>query len=1112
MIPDQVIQSNAPIATAIQYAGSPQNSSGLSTDDALVAQPWSDYGASDSSDWPFNRVTLATFGQVGSIWGTSYIRSDNMMIAAASVKRMSGLNGSGGTRALGTIFKVTDVLKADGSLNQSTPDPEQWFNVEDLTVLNGGGTVNLGTIASNSARGLGSHSTPAQDIDEFTKSAEVGIGGIATSLDGKTMFVTDLADKSVYGIPIADPNSAPTTAVRIPTPVGANQQLWALTTYKGRLYLGYVDTGSRPGQAAKDADLKAYVVSTSFDDLEIGVLRGRATISWRPEITVDLGYAKGSNMQNWPTRGNPVTNPTTCNNGQPSTSSPTMDQSFPQITRWNTWTNSWSWNSSGVAVDTDNPFNSAVLNGGGTVGLPGGCSYGTGWEQVYPQPVLSGITFDIDGYMILGFTDRSALQSGNRNYAAVPSSDVTSGRYWESISGGDTLIAAPAAQVSGVPSGCPEATGENFVLECKGKVGSRPQRTAAAGTPSQAPTYNNNEGPAGGEFLNDRRDQGTGANHNENTLGSVVTYPGVDEIASTAMDPYNGINRNGLMWFDQNTGVATRGFDQVVGDQNNQSSTFQKGGGLGSVALLGTPAPVEIGNRVWLDADLNGRQDPDEPAINGAPVELWTATEGAPNTPVCKIGETTTATIDGQPGTYYFRSDDLALNGVACAGHAPVSFTPNANYVVVFPKGTGLVQLRGPNAIQLGFTGMTWAALTRTTQQVSIAATADNGGTSTLNDSNPNVSTGDAPVTVGGPGENDHTIDAGWYATAPYQVQKTVTGESPPGETYTVTVTAATNFRGDNRLTAAGADPGARDPKVSKTSFLLTPGTPVGSGQDLPYGYTLTLKETDPTLPADAVTYKPADPDNPEQARVVIGPHVAPVITLNVTNAYGAFQIVKTLDGDDRAQGAAADVEFTVDWTSDHPDSAGGATSGTITVKGDQVAEPNPALWFPVGTKITLSEATPTSLPPGVKWTGGTWTPDPPNVIANGDGTATVTIISNDQQPVQVALTNTVEDALGNVTVTKTATGDFPDLTDPIYATVQIPSPGATPSRGRPRSPGSTSCSTRTTTSRSRHPTTRSALSSRRPKEPRPDCHRTFRWTSWNGQGPASPRSGRPRR
>ena len=249
-----------------------------------------------------------------------------------------------------------------------------------------------------------------------------------------------------------------------------------------------------------------------------------------------------------------------------------MDASFPQLRRWNSWTDTWSWDSAGNAVATDNPFNAAVQAGGGTVGLPGGCGYGTGWEQVYPQPVLSGLSFDIDGYMILGFTDRNAIQSGNRNWAAVPS--PTSGRFWESISNGDTLIAAPASVVGTPPAGCPAATG-NFVLECKGQVGNRPQRTAVVD--GQQPTYANGEGPGGGEFLNDRRDQGIGGNHNENTLGSVVTYPGVDEIASSAMDPYTGINRNGLMWFDQNTGVATRGFDQVIGDDGHHLGDLPEG-------------------------------------------------------------------------------------------------------------------------------------------------------------------------------------------------------------------------------------------------------------------------------------------------------------------------------------------------------------------------------------------------------------------------------------------------------------------------------------------------------------------------------------------------------
>ena len=57
--------------------------------------------------------------------------------------------------------------------------------------------------------------------------------------------------------------------------------------------------------------------------------------------------------------------------------------------------------------------------------------------------------------------------------------------------------------------------------------------------------------------------------------------------------------------------------------------------------------------------------------------------------PLCLIGATTTATIDGQPGTYYFRSDDPALQNVPCAGQDPVSFTQNAAYIVVFPRRDG---------------------------------------------------------------------------------------------------------------------------------------------------------------------------------------------------------------------------------------------------------------------------------------------------------------------------------------------------------------------------------------------------------------------------------------
>ena len=38
--------------------------------------------------------------------------------------------------------------------------------------------------------------------------------------------------------------------------------------------------------------------------------------------------------------------------------------------------------------------------------------------------------------------------------------------------------------------------------------------------------------------------------------------------------------------------------------------------------LLSIPAPVEIGDRVWYDADKNGLQDPDEPGLANVTVAL----------------------------------------------------------------------------------------------------------------------------------------------------------------------------------------------------------------------------------------------------------------------------------------------------------------------------------------------------------------------------------------------------------------------------------------------------------------------------------------------------------
>ena len=261
------------------------------------------------------------------------------------------------------------------------------------------------------------------------------------------------------------------------------------------------------------------------------------------------------------------------------------------------------------------------------------------------------------------------------------------------------------------------------------------------------------------------------------------------------------------MWFDQRNGTATRGFDQVEGIKSTGSAAFQKGGGLGGVALLAVAAPVEIGNRVWLDADLNGRQDADEPAINGAVVELWTADANGDADEL--VASRTTSTINGQPGTYYFRTDDPDVTG---ADGAP-AFVDNSSYVLVFKAGSTLT-LAGPNAGHAGFAGLAWDDLQLTDDEVRVTPTATNGGTTAANDSNPDPDTGEFALSVGGPGQNNHTYDAGWYGVAPFEVLKTVSGPGPEDATYDVEVTSAVNFRGQDRLTQEGSDPHGRDPQV----------------------------------------------------------------------------------------------------------------------------------------------------------------------------------------------------------------------------------------------------------------------------------------------------------
>ncbi|MCC6376839.1 MAG: hypothetical protein IT191_07455, partial [Microbacteriaceae bacterium] len=794
-----------------------------------------------------DRKTVAYIGQIGAVWSQVYDPVGHDLYVAAAYKRGASL----GPLGIGGIYRINDVLDANGNLTPGQPTVDQWANV----AAPGGLNINVGTAQSNTARGLNAADGYFADPDGFAKAEKIGIGGMVLDPDSGIIYFVNLNDKKIYGITTG---ASPTLVGSWATPAGTNQRAFALSLREGNLYVGYNDTGenypfcpaAHPGNtyttnnnrncSGINSAMTAYVAKAALDGTG-------APGAWTTVLTVPLDYQKGNPIYNW--QG-------TYDGSDPDTGN-YFAYRYRQVLQWNTWTDTWSLNPPGNNNNRSVGFNAATNTYDGW-----GNPY---YVQVYPQPYVASISFDSEGFLTLGLGDRTSTQSGNKQSAADSGEPGAAGNpiTFETVSSGDILLAALntdgtySLENNGVATGTSAGT-----------------RTAASGRTYEA---NGNEGPGGSEFYYDRQDLGALEYHREGTLGSNAILQGVDEVMSTMMDPLAPIRVGGLVWFNANNGDPQRGYDHEEDeDDTTRSSGFQKGGGIGALALLLRDAPVEIGNRVWYDADMDGIQDADEASINGAEVQLWTAdTNGSP---VTQIATTTTATVNGQAGTWYFRTEG--------SDGGTTGFVKDANYVVVFPSGTGAVNLVWPAGMPTppGFTGLTWAQMQRTTPNAT--------GSTIENDSNPNATTGYAPITVGGGSESDHTIDAGWFGMSTFRIEKAIVGTPPTGKTYTFNITAATNFRGDNRLGSGGPD---TPPIVDTISYTLNPGQTITSTEQIPYGYKLTFEEAG--ISGASVAFSPPLGGDDDHGFLVITPTLTPGgVKVTATNSYTQLQVTKILD------------------------------------------------------------------------------------------------------------------------------------------------------------------------------------------------------------------------
>lgn len=513
--------------------------------------------------------------------------------------------------------------------------------------------IDTGTVPSNAARGLDANAIVAnQDPNAFALVGKAGLGDMDISDDESTLWVVNLFNQALYSIAIDSDNNPATT----PT-------------------LSDISSYPIPDPGCSGGDWRPFGLKYYQGDLYVGGVCDAATSSNVTDLTATvyrfssgtftsilsftLDYAKGE----------------------------VLTSAFAPAVSVTTW---WPWMDTQPGSSHLAPFD---------------------YIFIYPQPILSDIEFDTDGFMIMGFADRNGYQHGDNNYR------VSSTLLEQGMVGGDILI---SYDNSGT-----------YVLESNG----------SAGTVTSASGVGNGEGPGGGEFYD--QDILTFF-HFETSSGGLAVLPDSDQVATTAIDTAaGGLHTGGINYFSNSNGSLANNY--MVYNGNMSSGLFGKAGGLGDLELLCEAAPIEIGNRVWFDADKDGIQDPDETPL--ANVDVTLASGGSDGVLGTSDDSSVTIATNSQ-GLYYFSSQSYP-NDVLFNTEMRVS-----------------VDLSDPDLMGYSPTTMDYLG---------------NSGTSNLRDSDGDdgvILAGFSSVnfTTGSPGENDHTYDFGF--SEPSTTPSTTSSES----------------------------------------------------------------------------------------------------------------------------------------------------------------------------------------------------------------------------------------------------------------------------------------------------------------------------------------------
>ena len=326
------------------------------------------------------------------------------------------------------------------------------------------------------------------------------------------------------------------------------------------------------------------------------------------------------------------------------------------------------------------------------------------------QPILSDITFDNNGDMMIGLRDRTGDQGGLLSDDTNPDNGVQTAQVQTS---GDILRASL--------TGNNQWTIENSVTDTDTDNSTNPE------------FYDDDfamEVGDGGRLLFEGNYIDKDGGHDETAQGSVVQIPGYSSVESTAMDPVKTFLSGGIIGLDNTTGNKTRGIELYVSnfDRNSSDPNFGKASGLGDLEYAGDVAPIEIGNRVWQDLDQDGIQDAGEAGIEGVTVSLY-STDGS-----TRLATTTT----DAKGEYYFNQDNVNQSGAA-------GLEPDTDYQILLDNTADFADGGALNGFDL-----TVQDANSNANDTADSDAIDDDGTPTIN------------VTTGDYGENDYSYDVGF--------------------------------------------------------------------------------------------------------------------------------------------------------------------------------------------------------------------------------------------------------------------------------------------------------------------------------------------------------------